>query len=525
WVVMKAIAKDRRLRYSSASELAADLRRYLDDVPVLAGPPRAFYHVRKTIWRHRWVALAIGATVTVLLVAGALVLQSRTEESTTRTLLEALWRDLEVLALESATERQSVAVGDLWPALPSEIPRFEEWLERSSLLTDRVAELERRLLDDNGLQEFLGTQDDTARSVRHYLRQGIEERLAQLRALRENVDEVERRAALARETERVTLAEHGDRWRAAIASISDRRECPSYHGLVIAPQVGLVPLGRDPRSGLHEFAHWQSGRIPRRDLESQELIIEPESALVFVLIPGGEFTMGIDPSVRRPDIVVYQLYGPPVRRELDPYLISKYEMTEAQWARSIGEPPGGTARFGDDDEPNPMRPVSFVSWVDAHTGLRRLGLEIPTEAQWENAARAGTTDVWFTGDTAASLEGYANLADQSASGKLRFELERFEPWDDGFAWSAPIGSFSPNRYGLHDVTGNVHEWCRDVLGVYAHPFLPGTGEIQGDRPDQRVVRGGSFAGLARNSHIAFRIPQPIDARVRSVGIRPALRVR
>jgi hypothetical protein len=88
-------------------------------------------------------------------------------------------------------------------------------------------------------------------------------------------------------------------WAEAIASIADPKASPEYEGLAITPQLGLLPIGRDPRSKLWEFAHLQTGAPAVRDPQSGELAIGEETGLVFVLVPGGAFEMGAqkdDPS-------------------------------------------------------------------------------------------------------------------------------------------------------------------------------------------------------------------------------------
>ncbi|MHC4944126.1 MAG: protein kinase domain-containing protein, partial [Planctomycetota bacterium] len=142
-----------------------------------------------------------------------------------------------------------------------------------------------------------------------------------------------------------TITNHRAAWDAAIAALADPSQCPGFEGLVLEPQIGFVPLGRDPESGLFEFAHLPSGKIPARG-EDGRLVLEEDSALVFVLVPGGAFNMGARrPSDEHPedspnvDPQSHEYEGPVHGVRIRPFLLSKYEMTQGQWLRFTGENP------------------------------------------------------------------------------------------------------------------------------------------------------------------------------------------
>ncbi|MCH2106229.1 MAG: bifunctional serine/threonine-protein kinase/formylglycine-generating enzyme family protein [Planctomycetes bacterium] len=277
--------------------------------------------------------------------------------------------------------------------------------------------------------------------------------------------------------ESVKGEEVGRVWEEALRSISDEEECPMYGGMQLTPQLGLLPVGRDPDSGLWEFTHVQSragSRVPSRDPESSELKLDMGDGLTFVLIPGGTFLMGAqadDPSAPNFDPAATPEEGPVHEVELAPFFLSKYEMTQEQFARTGHERPslykGGT-KVGLDpttgevmDQISKLNPVESVTWEESAYVCRTLDLTLPTEAQWEYAARAGTSTPWWTGADGASLEGAENLGDQ-ATQVIGMPAWTYEAWDDGHPVHCPVNAMRPNPWGLHQILGNVGEWTREV---------------------------------------------------------------
>jgi len=479
----------------------------------------------------------------------------------------------EVLRLADIKRLQElVAKADcLWPAHPEKIPDMESWRNRARALagnleTHRTSLLALRELavekpqepetpdggqqasgagSDSGSAEGIdavtdsGSEPDEASpppsrwvfadTETQWRHDVLTELVAGLETFIDpdpktgTIASVDERLVFARTVSEKTVEMYSVEWEEAIASIANEEECSAYEGLVIAPQVGLVPLGRDPASDLQEFAHVQTGEIPYRDQEGK-LVIDRDTGIVFVLIPGGTFWMGAqkeDPEKPNYDPQARGNEGPVHAVTLSPFFVSKYEMTQEQWERFAGENPSYYQSGGLVPKPW-LHPVEQVSWEDCQRVMERLGLLLPTEAQLEYGARAGTTTVWWTGAERDSLIGAANLADQAArrAGGTWPGIADWPELDDGFVVHAPVGSYRANAFGLHDVAGNVWEWCRDDYGGYDVPVAPGDGERQVSSRN-RVNRGGSFTNPAAYARSALRDLNTPETRDNNLGLRPA----
>lgn len=209
-------------------------------------------------------------------------------------------------------------------------------------------------------------------------------------------------------------------------------------------------------------------------------------APTMIVVPGGRFVMGDPagpPSVR-----------PATERVLtQPFAVSVHEITGAEYLEFVRATGARVDARVTDDE-TPVRhveweaAVAYADWLTAETGAR---YRLPTEAEWEYAARAGTDPSSWLGDAPDALCAHANLADQSTHAIYRDWL--VADCDDGWAKVAPVGRFAPNPFGLRDMLGNVAEWVLEC-GMPDYAYAPEDGTIiaTGPRCTSHGVRGGSW---------------------------------
>jgi formylglycine-generating enzyme required for sulfatase activity/serine/threonine protein kinase len=385
---------------------------------------------------------------------------------------------------------------------------------QADALRGRIASLERAVRERASWQFADGTE-----AWQHEV---LSDLLVGLRRLGEGEDAVLRKveARHARSTDLATrsIASERTAWDRTIAELSNR-------GLTIEPILGLVPLGKDPDSGLHEFAHLGSGIVPRRDPETGQLVLSDDSAIVLVLIPAGTFWMGaqkVDPEGPNYDPMAEADEVPVHEVTLRPYLIAKHEVTRTQWgAMTEGGKPSffATGVRVRSTLITPRTPVDSVTWQEVATWLPRHRLRLPTEAEWERACRAGTATPWCSGRDLTGLGGVANIADAVLKSQGNPGNRYSEEVDDGWAGPAPVASLRANGFGLHDMAGNVWEWCEDWYQPYADAPTAGR-----PRTAFRVRRGGSWYGIARRSRSANRDYAKPATRMSHVGFRPACSV-
>ncbi len=516
-ICSKAMERDPAGRYPDMRAMAADLRAHLEGRVVVAHRTGPWIEFRKWIRRNKATAGALGGLVLVAL-AGAGILAWR--ESAARAVEQD--RNQRILSLADTKLDQELRAGEgrLWPAHPDKTGELDAWLVQAKKLLERLPEHEqsRRLFAAN-----FGSVRDVENA---WLLEQVEALIKSLETLPELVAEVATRAETARNMTAASVdgAEARAAWADARAQVASSS---LYGGLDLPAQLGLLPLGADPRSGLWEFWVVASGARPERDATSGRWRILEETGIVLVLLPGTGVTVGARPvdmpagakSWEQAYELLEQANPEPfadIRPQtdevlwqdtpLDPWFISKYELTQAQYQRVMRSNPSelrDAERKG-----GPTHPVEKISWHDARLALQRLGLELPTEVQFEHAMRGGTSTPFAHGHRLTELHRHANVRDAvwlKAQGGKAEGLVLSE--SDGFEGHAPVGSLEPNGYGLHDMSGNVIEWCLDAEAIdpQARPRA-GDGLRNGDmQAGEGVIRGGSWYGNPLNARASNRM--------------------
>ncbi len=247
--------------------------------------------------------------------------------------------------------------------------------------------------------------------------------------------------------------------------------------------------------------------------------VEPTTGMEFVWIPKGCYQMGSPSSEagRFDNEHPHQVC-------VEGYWLGKYEVTNTQYRQF--KPSHDSGNYEGNNLNGDTQPAVQVSWNDAIAFAEWLSsktgktFKLPTEAEWEYAARAGTQSARYWGDDDAQLCRHANIADRTFKVAFNSSTWAYDGCDDGYKVSAPVGRFAPNNFGLHDMLGNVWEWTASPWDeAYAG------GEKRAASPSEggnRVNRGGSWVGGPRSVRAASRNGLNAPAtRVGGLGLRLA----
>ena len=285
------------------------------------------------------------------------------------------------------------------------------------------------------------------------------------------------------------------------------------------------------------------------------------------LIPAGEFLMGSGESAEETAAFVNKTYDIDITkadffkvehpqhrvRITKAFYLGTYHVTRGQFRQFVkdsgyqteaekGDPPGAWGWNPDEKkfefnkkyswrntgfEQADDHPVVCVSWNDAVDFCKWLRKKegktyrLPTEAEWEYACRAGTTTRYSSGDDPETLAQVGNVRD--ATFKAKFPDAKYTiKANDGYVFTAPVGKFKPNAFGLCDMHGNATQWCADWCGEEYYAASPADDPTGTDSGDFRVLRGGSWGGEAYNAHCALRGRGTPDSRNDYTGFRVSM---
>jgi formylglycine-generating enzyme required for sulfatase activity len=230
-----------------------------------------------------------------------------------------------------------------------------------------------------------------------------------------------------------------------------------------------------------------------------------------VLIPAGRFMMGSPESEEKSVSVGKLIESPPHAVEISqPFYMAKYEVTNAQFRRfkpgyssgrdnSIDYPWGSITGIDLDGDDQPVARVrwhdaiAFCDWLSQKSGK---SIRLPTEAEWEYACRAGTTTPFHFGSTISTSQANYN-GDHAYGDGSKGEFRKK---------TTNVGSFSPNAFGLHDMHGNMWEWCSDWVDSK-------------NQSSDRIIRGGSWLDDPGTCRSAIRFTTPPAFRRADFGFR------
>jgi serine/threonine protein kinase/formylglycine-generating enzyme required for sulfatase activity len=563
-VVLCALEKDRKKRYATAEEFAIDLAHVLDGSPVKAR--RISLPARATRWVKR--NQLVTAMIVVLVVATGMVSFFQMSASASLARFDNLW----VGAALDSLEAQAAQTHPLWPERSDELRELVNAAETvlgmrqqhevalaalrvgyvvdgeadrfgrtAHLAMARIAEIRgliRRLTEQSKPKgvplkarkaaeaeisalrlEMTELQTELSRSNRVQipdvavaaLHDRLENQLYRLEHLEKGVlADLRFRLAWSESVRKKSIVDLTPKWADAAKRVaSDGR----FSGMSLTPQIGLVPLGPDPTSGLEEFAHMLSGEVPHRDGDGK-LLVGVEHGMVFILMPGGTHALlqwQNDPRLA---------HKKDWKIKLVPFFLAKHELSRAQWRRIARGIPGLRWRDGGvaevRNEVELHKPVNGVTWDMCDALFRTCGLDFPTHAQWAYAA------LFDGGIEQSDLPKIANLRDLAYTKGRGYPPRAGLPWNDGHVALANVASMAPTPAGFHHLHGNVSEWCRDVHNREVRP-RDGDG-LRDSWAGKFVIRINTGGHWLDTHPLNFLNRRIAASAVRSVGVRAARRI-
>lgn len=269
--------------------------------------------------------------------------------------------------------------------------------------------------------------------------------------------------------------------------------------LLTAPSVwGQILTGKGFTADPNGYRSDEPLSSPQQKVAPGTIIKDCPECPEMVVVPGGSFSMGADSFSKG----ISASESPQHRVQIQSFAIGRYEVTQEQWFAVMGNNPSANK--------GRTLPVEQVSWDDVQQFIAKLNQKtgqkyrLPSEAEWEYAARAGTTTQWSFGDDESKLGNYAWHA-RNSGGKTQV-----------------VGQKLPNAFGLFDMHGNVWEWTQDCWhSNYSGAPTDGSAWMNGCTDTYWVLRGGSWnlsPAYLRSASRSYFIP---DIRVTYFGFRLA----
>ena len=275
--------------------------------------------------------------------------------------------------------------------------------------------------------------------------------------------------------------------------------------------------GPFPRGELNLAMKWDTGT------HTLDYTVEFSVPDGMALIPEGEFEMGSNADTANDDErPVHTVY-------VDAFYMDTHEVTVGEYREFVEKTGHRAPNWGEVSRysPTDQHPIVFVSWHDAMAYAKWKSKRLPTEAEWEKAARGGVPEQSFPWGNTMPDGNQCNFADKN----LAHFWWADKQVDDGYAHAAPVESYPDNEYGLHDMSGNVWEWCLDEYDAGFYAVSPAENPVSGidtikDIADTfpsvlspRLLRGGSWLVTAHNVRGAVRFRLDPASLNNSIGFR------
>lgn len=267
--------------------------------------------------------------------------------------------------------------------------------------------------------------------------------------------------------------------------------------LTAGTAYGLNPIGR-------QTAKTGPSAVSKPVPAGQNTFFERSTGMEFVWLKGGCFQMGSPMSERNRDMDE----GPVHQVCVNGYYIGKYEVTNGQYRRKMVAHDSG--EYNGQSLNGDRQPVLNISWNDAAAYARWLSQQtgmsfrLPTEAEWEYAARGGTSTAMPWGNNPDAACAFANVFDLTSKRINTAMTLRHHNCNDGFAVTAPVGSLQANSFGLHDMLGNAWECSGDWYRPDYYSYSPGQDPKGPGAGNTRVLRGGSWSNEPGRVRVANR---------------------